>query len=70
MGGLAKPIWGCRVRTAMTDEWSGLVDMSANMSGEYVSDLDIENLPDMTVGNHAEDERNVAGKDLKDASCE
>ena len=48
----------------------GLAEMSASMSGEYVSDLDIENLPDMTVGNHAEDERNVAGKDLKDASCE
>ena len=42
--------------------------MSANMSGEYVSDLDIENLPDITVDNHVE-EKNKATKDWQDVSC-
>lgn len=53
----------------MTDEWSGLADMLANLIEKYASDLDIENLPDITVNNHAEDETNKAGKDLKDISC-
>ena len=33
----------------MTDEWSGLADMLANLIEKYASDLDIENLPDITV---------------------
>ena len=33
----------------MTDEWSGLADMLANLIEKYASDLDIENLPDTTL---------------------
>ncbi len=44
----------------MIDEWSGLADMLANLIEKYASDLDIENLPDITGDNHAEDERNRA----------
>lgn len=39
----------------MTDEWSGLADMLANLIEKYASDLDIENLPDITVDNHVEE---------------
>lgn len=53
----------------MTDEWSGLADMLANLIEKYASDLDIENLPDITVDNHAE-EKNKATKDWKDVSCQ
>ena len=52
----------------MIDEWSGLADMLANLIEKYASDLDIENLPDITADNHAKDERSKAGE-LKDASC-
>ena len=41
------------------DEWSGLADMPANLIEKYASDLDIENLPDITVDNHAE-EKNLS----------
>ena len=44
----------------MTDEWSGLADMLANLIEKYASDLDIEDLPDIAGDNHAEDERNRA----------
>ena len=44
----------------MMDEWSGLADMLANLIEKYASDLDIDNLPDITGDNHAEDERNRA----------
>ena len=53
----------------MTDEWSGLADMLANLIEKYASDLDIENLPDITVDNHAE-EKNKATKDWKDVFCQ
>lgn len=44
----------------MIDEWSGLVDMLANLIEKYASDLDIENLLDITGDNHAKEERNKA----------
>ena len=44
----------------MVDEWSGLANMLANLIEKYVSDLDIENLPDIVGDNHAEDDRNKA----------
>jgi len=53
----------------MIDEWSRLANMFANLIEKYASDLDIENLPDITVDNHAEDEGNKAVKGLKDVSC-
>ena len=52
----------------MTDEWNGLADMLANLIEKYASELDIENLPDITGDNHEEDERRKV-KDLKDVSC-
>lgn len=52
----------------MIDEWNGLADMLANLIEKYASDLDIDNLPDVTVYNHAKDERDKA-EELKDASC-
>lgn len=52
----------------MTDEWSGLADMLANLIEKYASDLDIENLSDITVDNHVE-EKNKATKDWQDVSC-
>lgn len=52
----------------MTDEWSGLADMLATLIEKYASDLDIENLPDITVDNHVE-EKNKATKDWQDVSC-
>ncbi len=39
-----------------------------NLIGKYASDLDIENLPDITVDNHVE-EKNKATKDWQDVSC-
>ena len=39
----------------MTDEWSGFADMLKNLIEQYASDLDIENLPDITVDNHVEE---------------
>lgn len=50
----------------MVDEWSGLADMLANLIKKYTSDLD--SLPDITVDNHMEDERNKA-EELKDVPC-
>lgn len=44
----------------MADEWSGLADILTNLIEKYASDLDIENLPDITRNDHAEDERNKA----------
>lgn len=44
----------------MIDEWSGLADLLANLIEKYASDLDIENLHDITGDNHAEDDRNKA----------
>lgn len=44
----------------MIDEWSGLADMLANLIEKYVSDLDIDSIPDITVNNHAEDNKNKA----------
>lgn len=48
----------------MVDEWSGLADMLANLIEKYVSDLDIENLPDIAGDkmrkNHEKDNRNKA----------
>ena len=41
----------------MTDEWSRLADMLANLIEKYASELDIENLPDIAGDNHAEAER-------------
>lgn len=52
----------------IVDEWSGLADMLANLIEKYASDLDIENLPDITVDNHVE-EKNKATKDWQDVSC-
>lgn len=42
--------------------------MLANLIEKYASDLDIENLPDITVDNHAEEKK--ATKDWKDVSCQ
>ncbi len=44
----------------MIDEWSGLAGMLANLIEKYASELDIENLSDITGDNHAEDDRNKA----------
>lgn len=44
----------------MADEWSRLADMLANLIEKYVSDLDIDNIPNITVDNHAEDDKNKA----------
>lgn len=44
----------------MVDEWSGLTDMLVNLIEKYASDLDIDNIPDITVDNHAEGDRNKA----------
>ena len=52
----------------MIDEWNGLADLLANLIEKYASDLDIENLPDITVDNHVE-EKNKATKDWQDVSC-
>lgn len=49
----------------MTDEWSGLADMLANLIEKYALDLDIENLPDIAGDNHAKDGRNKAEELLK-----
>lgn len=48
--------------------YNGLADMLANLIKKYASDLDIENLPDITVDNHAEEKK--ATKDWKDVSCQ
>ncbi len=53
----------------MIDEWSGLADMLANLIEKYVSELDIEKLPDITEDRCMENERNKADEDLKKASC-
>ncbi len=52
----------------MADEWNGRADMLANLIEKYASELDIENLPDITGDNHEEDDRRKV-KDLKDVSC-
>lgn len=52
----------------MIDEWSGLADMFSNLIEKYASDLDIENLPDITIDNHVEDGRDEA-EELKNAYC-
>lgn len=44
----------------MTDEWSGLADMLANLIEKYVSELDIEKLHDITEDRGMENERNKA----------
>lgn len=44
----------------MIDEWSGPVDMLANLIEKYALELDIEKLPDITGDNHVEDGRNKA----------
>ncbi len=44
----------------MVDEWSGLADMLANLIEKYASDLDIDNIPDITGDKHAKDDRNKA----------
>lgn len=36
----------------MVDKWNGLADMLANLIEKYVSDLDIDSLPDITVDNY------------------
>ncbi|MCI8517650.1 MAG: hypothetical protein HFG75_12435 [Hungatella sp.] len=46
----------------MIGDWSGLADMLANLIEKYASDLDIENLPDITGDNHAKVKRNKGEK--------
>lgn len=41
----------------MTDEWSGLVDMLANLIEKYALELDIKKLPDITEERCTEDEK-------------
>lgn len=41
----------------MADEWNGLADMLANLIEKYASELDIENLPDITEERCTEDEK-------------
>lgn len=59
----------------MTDKWSELADMLANLIEKYASDINIENLSDITVDNHAEDEGNETRKErtrkeMREAHCE
>ena len=54
----------------MTDEWSRLADMLANLIEKYALDLDIENLPAITEEHHTEDESNKADKNMmRDIPC-
>ncbi len=54
----------------MTDEWSRLADMLANLIEKYALDLDIENLPAITKEHHTEDESNKADKNMmRDIPC-
>lgn len=41
----------------MTDEWSELANMLANLIEKYALELDLENLPDITEERCTEDEK-------------